>query len=258
MNSLKYKIIIIFITFLSNLAYCQSNYDELINYLKENNDSFQSVICYGSTSIIKAEYYLVNDYGYVIVYFKQNDYDVTGSAYVYCNISQNRWNNFTNGGYTSWGQSYHNYLKKSICNPQMNSNPNKAYRSSSLPDLRILDRTLSSLQRKYDNSPNRNSYRNYNPAPAVEIFGKENLNYKFGLGISYGTNAYGLNLNLRISKKLTVENIYSKFISQKTESYNSELFNKQFGITSMLNYNTSINSDKLFFVSGMGLVILRV
>jgi len=91
---------------------CQELFEAVTEYYTDD-----SAGCFGSTMLIKVEYYRIDGNGYVIAYIKRNDYDFRGSPYIFCGISQQRWNYFkTNGIYGSWGESFHEYIRDYTCN----------------------------------------------------------------------------------------------------------------------------------------------
>ena len=92
---------------------CQDAYD----YVVKNHDHRDSTNCFGSSMLTKVEYYQLDGQGYVVAYIKQNDYDITGRPYLFCNISKQRWNTFKiEGAYYSWGKKFHEYIIDNKCN----------------------------------------------------------------------------------------------------------------------------------------------
>jgi hypothetical protein len=103
---------------LSNLSFSQSiTCQELKEVIEEEAKMEKSVTCFGSSALVKAEYYSYDGEGFVIVYLKSNDYHFRGKPYVYCGISSNRWNKFVSeGGFGSLGKSFVAYIKSYKCN----------------------------------------------------------------------------------------------------------------------------------------------
>ena len=113
----KKTFIVILISFIYNINYSQKySCHEIMNYVKNNYDKQEIVICYGSKMLIKAEWYEIDGTGYVIAYFSQFDYDIYGKPYIFCGISRERWYSFKlNGTYGSWGESFHEKIMNLKC-----------------------------------------------------------------------------------------------------------------------------------------------
>lgn len=90
---------------------------ELFEIVTTKYDSKRSTSCYTSSMLVKVDYYRLNDAGFVVAYIKENDYDFNGRPYVFCGISQRRWNSFTSGGIYegSWGKAFHKYIRDYTC-----------------------------------------------------------------------------------------------------------------------------------------------
>jgi hypothetical protein len=72
-----------------------------------------------STMFSGVRYYQYQGRGYLIVYVKDDEYDINDEddrAYIYCGITQQRWEYFVEyGENTSWGKSYDYYIKNFTC-----------------------------------------------------------------------------------------------------------------------------------------------
>lgn len=105
----------ILFTFLVTLTFSLSSYSQscstLINEVKNNGSLSQSINCSGSSALSSAAYYTYNGSGYVVIYFTSSS-----SPYIYCGISSGTWKNFVNGGRSSWGKSFDNYISNYGCN----------------------------------------------------------------------------------------------------------------------------------------------
>lgn len=116
------KTIIFFLSLIlvTNITYSQSiRCSELKEILEVKAELVTSSTCFGSTALVKAEYYTSNGEGYAIVYLKSNEYDISGKPYVFCGISNTRWNKFVSEGrYGSWGKAFNTYIRDYLCNCQ--------------------------------------------------------------------------------------------------------------------------------------------
>ncbi|MBT0607892.1 hypothetical protein KIV10_06840 [Aequorivita echinoideorum] len=83
---------------------------EIFEFVTENYDSRDNVSCIGSSMLVKANYYKVDGVGFVVGYFKSNDYDFTGEPYIFCGVSSTAWSNFKIYGISSWGKAFHTYI----------------------------------------------------------------------------------------------------------------------------------------------------
>ncbi|WP_186990409.1 hypothetical protein [Constantimarinum furrinae] len=89
---------------------------ELFRIVTENYDSKNTATCYGSSMLVKANYYRLEGMGFVVAYIKSSDYDFKGKPYIFCGISTQRWNTFKNNGMLgSWGESFHEYIRDFTC-----------------------------------------------------------------------------------------------------------------------------------------------
>lgn len=89
---------------------------ELYSYVKQKGGYPTTQYCYGSSFIVKAERYTVDGTGVAVIWMKNNDYDITGTPYIYCGISIMTWSNFTSAGVSgSWGKAFHQYIKGRNC-----------------------------------------------------------------------------------------------------------------------------------------------
>lgn len=105
----------------------QRNYDnsrkiscnDLIVSVMDLADSTPYVPIKTSTMLSGVRYYVYQGKGYLIVYIKddENDfYDEDDLPYIYCGISQDRWEKFVNYGKNySWGKSFDYYIKGYSC-----------------------------------------------------------------------------------------------------------------------------------------------
>lgn len=86
---------------------CQKIYDAVVRY----GDKIDSVNPISSTMLIKATYYELKEYKFVVAYFKEDKYDITGSPYIFCGIPKQDWDNFKSDGlYNSYGKAFHKYI----------------------------------------------------------------------------------------------------------------------------------------------------
>jgi hypothetical protein len=71
-----------------------------------------------SSMLAKATWYEYEGMGFVIAYLKENDYDLNGSPYIFCGISNQRWTKFKNNGLfgSSYGKAFHKYIMEYTCN----------------------------------------------------------------------------------------------------------------------------------------------
>lgn len=107
---------LIFFFFLFSIctnSYSQSiSCEDLKEEIEEEADLENSVICFWSSALVKAEYYSYDGEEFVVVYLKSNDYDFKGRPYVYCGISSIKSSKFVSEGrFGSWGKSYEAYIK---------------------------------------------------------------------------------------------------------------------------------------------------
>lgn len=90
--------------------------NELYNYVVENYDYEDSMSCFNSSVLARAEYYEVDGYGFVVAYIKEYDYDYKGKPYIFCSISSYEWINFKSEGISnSWGKAFHKYIRDNTC-----------------------------------------------------------------------------------------------------------------------------------------------
>lgn len=247
--------------FFSYSLFSQTTYTETIRFLEKNNDYSERHLCYGSTALVKVEYYKYNNNGYAVIYFKKSDSDIYGNPYIYCNISKDTWDRFINYGvYNSWGGAYDIYIKDNQCE-YTSSNYNSSGYSYQNPKSSVnIPLTLYALEKAERRSNQVGSpiyYPNYNKF-RLENF---NLSYKFAFGVGVGLNSTknnGTNINelfftVRIGKNVTVDNVFSKYTNKSNHQYSETLFKQQFGVSSILNYNTSLFSKNLYLVTGLGM-----
>ncbi len=96
----------------ANTVSCQKIYSTVTQLF----DAKDYVSCIGSSVLTKVEYYLMDGVGFAIVYVKQNNYDIYGKPYIFCGVPLNNWNVFKIDGVSSWGESYHKYIRDYKCN----------------------------------------------------------------------------------------------------------------------------------------------
>lgn len=90
---------------------------ELFEIVTTDYDSKSTTMAYGSSMLAKVEYYKLEGTGFVVAYIKDNSYDYSGTPYIFCGISSQRWNNFTTEGiYSSYGKAFHKYIMDYTCN----------------------------------------------------------------------------------------------------------------------------------------------
>ena len=90
--------------------------NELYNVITEHYESKEEASILSSTILRSAKYYRLEDMGFVIAYIKESDYDIIGNPYIFCGISQQRWNTFKNDGmFNSWGKAFHKYIIDYTC-----------------------------------------------------------------------------------------------------------------------------------------------
>jgi len=112
------RLIFFFFLFINcSISYSQSiSCEDLKEELESEANLENSVTCFGSTALVKAEYYTYEGNSFVIVYLKSNNYDFRGKPYVFCGISYSIWNRFVSEGrYGSWGKSFDMYIKDYLC-----------------------------------------------------------------------------------------------------------------------------------------------
>lgn len=112
------KLLLCLILLLPVAGYTQSaSCSDLVSYAKSEDSYPDRVLPMGSSMLAKVEYYRVNGGGLVIAYIKKNDYDYTGTPYIFCGISSQRWAKFKSEGmFGSWGESFHAYIREYTCN----------------------------------------------------------------------------------------------------------------------------------------------
>lgn len=94
-----------------------SSCSDLVRYAKSEDSYPDTVRPITSSMLAKVEYYEVDGGGLVLAYIKKNEYDFTGSPYIFCGISSQRWSKFKSEGmYGSWGESFHAYIREYTCN----------------------------------------------------------------------------------------------------------------------------------------------
>jgi hypothetical protein len=246
------KILSLILIFTSAISYCQSNnYYDVLNYLKQNSQHNEQVACYGSSILVKAEYYISNNLGYAVMYIKQSDYDMYGKPYVYCSVPVNRWQDFKNGGLSSWGESFHKFIKPYTCNPILKNKNNLDYPQSSV-NISLIDSALQSAQDRYNSGQSTYNYQGYRFQNTDTNIGEHNLNYKFGVGVGYNSEIYEILTSFKVGNKTSIQTQLSKFHKNIFSESQKDFFNKQYGISCIYNYNISFFSENLFFVTGVG------
>lgn len=104
------------------LLSCTSSYSqtmgcqELFEIVTTKYDTTESVSCYGSSMLVKVDYYKVGNNSFAVAYIKSNQYDFKGTPYIFCGIPSMNWSYFKYNSKGSWGESYHHYIKDYTCN----------------------------------------------------------------------------------------------------------------------------------------------
>lgn len=251
----------LFLIFLNyHFVFPQSDKDA-IQKLKNNNDYNEYYYCNNSTALVKAEYYYYNYVGYVVIYFKENIYDSNGTPYLYCNISRERWNLFINQGkLNSWGVSYHNNIESYKCGYQSNSISNQKGYEIQAPqesvNVPLVAKALKNLDQKYKNGSSTNNYSYSNDN--MIYFNLKELNYRYSFGLGYGSNILEILTDIRIGKKTSIQTQFNKFLDTPKQIVNQENYKKQFGISTIYNYNMPFFSDNFFFVTGFGISYSKI
>lgn len=116
-NKTMKKLLLCLVLLLPVAGYTQSaSCSDLVSYAKLEDSYPDKVLPMGSSMLAKVEYYRVNGGGLVIAYIKKNDYDYTGTPYIFCGISSQRWAKFKSEGmFGSWGEAFHNYIREYTC-----------------------------------------------------------------------------------------------------------------------------------------------
>ncbi len=112
------KILITFLgLFIGINTFSQSiSCSELYNMIVNNYDHKESTMCFNSSVLVRAEYYQLDNMGFVIAYIKANEYDLQGTPYIFCGISSYTWTSFTSDGmFGSWGKAFHEYIRNNLC-----------------------------------------------------------------------------------------------------------------------------------------------
>ena len=113
-------VVLVFILFFGySKSYSQSiSCQELFETVVNNYYDKQSVNCYGSTMLVKVEYYTLRNNGFVVAYIKSNDYDFRGKPYIFCGVSSMTWIYFKSEAMVegSWGKSFNKYIMDHTCN----------------------------------------------------------------------------------------------------------------------------------------------
>ena len=115
---MKKFIIVLSIMLLSCVkTYSQSiSCEKVFEIVTTQYDSKEDISCYGSTMLVKAEYYKLDNKGYVVAYIRKNTYDFKGSPYIFCDIPSMNWATFKYNAKSSWGESFHAYISDYKCN----------------------------------------------------------------------------------------------------------------------------------------------
>jgi hypothetical protein len=115
----KTMILLVLLGVMHSLPIVAQNYtcSELAEYVSSEYETRDQVTCFNSSMLVKAEYFRLDDVGFVIAYIKSGDYDFYGSPYIFCGISNYTWSSFKSGGMMgSWGKSFHQYIMDNKCN----------------------------------------------------------------------------------------------------------------------------------------------
>lgn len=92
---------------------CQRLFQEI----SKEYDYRENQAIFNSSMLTRAIYYEYANSGFVVAYIKRNDYDFSGTPYIFCGISRSRWRSFKNEGLLgSWGKSFHKYIRNHTCN----------------------------------------------------------------------------------------------------------------------------------------------
>ena len=98
-------------------SYSQSmSCQEVFDIVTSKYDRKESTTCFGSTMLVKVDYYTLDNNGFVVAYIKSNDYDFSGKPYIFCGISSMTWINFKVYGMNGWGEAFHKYIMDYKCN----------------------------------------------------------------------------------------------------------------------------------------------
>jgi hypothetical protein len=105
----------ILLTMYSTLVFSQNtSCEDLISNIEVNARLDDSALIIGSSAISSAKKYSYDGQGFVVINFKG---DTLGSSYIFCGISDERWDYFKRKGtYGSWGDAYHDYIRGRECN----------------------------------------------------------------------------------------------------------------------------------------------
>ena len=115
------KSVLLFILFSGFISFTSAqsvSCEDLVEYAMSKDSYPDTVRPYDSSFLVKAEYYYVAySSGLVIAYIKTNDWDYRGKPYIFCGISQSRWNTFKSEGMYSgsYGKAFHTYIMDYTC-----------------------------------------------------------------------------------------------------------------------------------------------
>lgn len=99
----------------------QNEYDDsnkmdcrvIMGFLYSEANLVQSISNISSTMISSVSYYNYQNKGFVIAYLRNNQ---PSKPYVFCGITQQRWNYFLNyGNLVSWGESFQKFIYDQKC-----------------------------------------------------------------------------------------------------------------------------------------------
>jgi hypothetical protein len=106
------------------LLSCMNSYSqtmgcqELFETVTTNYDREESANCYGSSMLVKVDFYKVGNNNFAVAYIKSNIYDFKGRPYIFCGIPSMNWSYFKYNSKGSWGESYYEYISDYKCNCQ--------------------------------------------------------------------------------------------------------------------------------------------
>lgn len=88
---------------------------EMFEIVTTQYDSKETANCYGSSMLVKVDFYKVGNNNYAVAYIKNNEYDFKGKPYLFCGIPSMNWSYFKYNT-KSWGESFNKYIKEYTCN----------------------------------------------------------------------------------------------------------------------------------------------
>ena len=196
--------------FFSYSLFSQTTYTETIRFLEKNNDYSERHLCYGSTALVKVEYYKYNNNGYAVIYFKKSNSDIYGNPYIYCNISKDIWDRFRNYGvYNSWGEGFNLYIKEHQCDLKINNSNNNGYSTQNNQSDSYLYDVMKAKQAKYDANLERVKKYLMDISNKIDII--ENIDLR--KNIDYRFISEVMEVALNGSYDLSIDSVYNNLIS---------------------------------------------